>query len=146
MSLKALIEKLRMEKKSEDMLFVGVRDPEGVRRNILESLKGVVESLQRFEKFKETRKDKIDHVNKLGKIIKEVGKLVLDLKNALPEAKIRAVKTSKQEPKEKNREKKKTVIGQKAKQAEETKTKPLTELQKLESELNEIESKLSSLR
>ena len=131
-----------MEKKSEDILFVGLRDPEDVRRNILESLKEIVESLQRFEKFKETRKDKIDHVNKLGKTIKEIGKLVLDLKNALPEAKIRAVRVSEQEPKEK----KKTITRQKAKQAEEAKTKPLTELQKLESELSEIESKLSSLR
>jgi len=43
---------IRMEKENEDIFFVEVGNPEEVKRNILESLKEIVESLQRFEKFK----------------------------------------------------------------------------------------------
>jgi cell fate (sporulation/competence/biofilm development) regulator YmcA (YheA/YmcA/DUF963 family) len=135
-----------MEKKSKDIFFVEVREPEEVRRNILESLKEIVESLQRFEKFKETRKDKLDKVNKLRKIVKDTSMSILDLKKSLPEAKIRAVRSvSKIAEKEKASGKKKPVARKKIFK-EETKEKPMTELQKLESELNEIESKLESLR
>ncbi len=127
-----------MEKESKDIFFVEVREPEGVKRNILESLKEIVESLQRFEKFKETRKDKIEHTNKLRKIVKDTNKLVLDLKKSFPETKIRTVRAISE-----TTEKKKTIVGKKKEVVE---RKPMTELQKLESELNEIEGKLESLR
>ena len=135
MSLKALI---KMEKESGDIFFVEVKEPEEVRRNILESLKEIVESLQRFEKFKETRKDKFDNINKLRKIVKDTNKLVLDLKKSFPEAKIRTVREI-----SKSAERKKTIVRKKKEVVE---RKPMTELQKLESELGEIEGKLESLR
>jgi|TARA_B100001964_G_C14004241_1_gene496389 uncharacterized protein with von Willebrand factor type A (vWA) domain len=129
-----------MEKESKDLFFVEVRGSKDVRRNILESLKDIVEALQRFEKFKETRKDKIEHINKLDNILKEINKLVPNLKSALPEAKLRAVKVRKH----KSPEKKKTSAGKEEKT--EAVKKPVTELQKLESELSEIEGKLQGLR
>ena len=64
-----------MAKESKDMFFVEVRNPNEVRRNILESMKGIIESLQRFEKFKVMRKDKIDKINGLRKTVKELNKL-----------------------------------------------------------------------
>ena len=131
-----------MKNKREDILFVEVNEPEEVRRCVLESLKDIVESLQRFEKFKDIREDKIENINKLGQIVKETGKLVSDLKNSLPGAKIRAIKLSRHELPEK----KKPAARKNTAVAEEKKEKPLTELQKLESELSEIESKLNSLR
>jgi len=138
LSLKVLI---KMEKESKDIFFVEVREPEEVRRNILESLKDIVEALQRFEKFKETRKDKIEHINKLGKILKETNKLIPILKNSFPEAKIRAAKISRRKT-----PKKEKISAGKKKTSEEMTKKPVTELQKLESELSEIEGKLGSLR
>ena len=129
-----------MEEENKDIFFVEVEGPEEFRRNILESLKDIIESLQRFEKFKETRKDKINHINKLREIVKGTNELVSDLKMSLPETKIRAMKVSKPT------EKKETVIGKKKIESGVTKVKPMTELQKLESELNEIDSKLESLR
>ncbi|MFH0868210.1 MAG: hypothetical protein V1831_02770 [Candidatus Woesearchaeota archaeon] len=129
-----------MKNESENNLFVEVRGPEEVRRDILESLKEIVENLQRFEKFKEIRKKKIAHINKLEKIVKEINKIVPNLKTSLPETKIRIVNVSKPQKNKKSN-------SVKTKDArEEPQTKPLTELQKLESELNEIESKLGSLR
>ena len=129
-----------MEKEHKDIFFVEVHKPEEVRRGILESLKEIVENLQRFEKFKELRKKKIARITHLGKIVKELNKIVPNLKNALPEAKIRAIGDGKH----KTHGKRKTITGKKDEDAE-AKKKPITELQKLESELNEIESKLGSL-
>ena len=97
-----------MKKESKELFFVEVREPKEVKRNILESLKGIVENLQRFEKFKETRKAKIEAINKLGASIKEINKLLPSLKNLLPEAKIRAVRASKQTEKQKTFVKKKS--------------------------------------
>jgi len=136
LSLKALI---KMEKENGNIFFVEVHQPEDVKRNILESLKDIVENLQRFEKFKETRKDKIEHINKLGNIVKEMNKLIPSIKNSLPEAKIRAISKRKAPRREK-------IITREKKAPEEGKRKPVTELQKLESELTEIEGKLQGLR
>ena len=127
-----------MEMENKDIFFVEVDNPGDVKRNILESLKEIVENLQRFEKFKETRKDKVDNVNKLRNIIKEINKLVPRLKQSFPEAKIRAIKTVSRQPKMK-------VVKGKNISVEKIK-KPPTELQKLEDELGQIESKLQGLR
>ena len=127
-------------KESKDILFVEVHQSDEVRRNILGSLKDIVENLQRFEKFKETRKEKIENINKLGKIIKDINKIIPNLKNSLPETKIRAVS------KHKISERKKMITKEKRSPEEVAKRKPVTELQKLESELGDIESKLQGLR
>jgi len=127
-------------KESGDILFVEVHQSDEVRRNILESLKDIVENLQRFEKFKETRKEKIEHINELGKIIKDINKIIPNLKNSLPETKLRAVSKSKASVR------KKVIVKEKRSPEEVAKRKPITELQKLESELGDIESKLQSLR
>lgn len=128
-----------MEKESKDIFFVEVAEPEEARRNMLESLKDIVENLQRFEKFKETRKDKIERINQLGTIIKDINKHVSSLKNSFPEAKLRAMKVIRKVEKKK-------PSTEKKKKHEEEKIKPTSELKKLESELSEIESKLGSLR
>tara|TARA_Y100000310_G_scaffold342247_1_gene444635 strand:- start:42768 stop:43157 length:390 start_codon:yes stop_codon:yes gene_type:complete len=128
-----------VDKGSKDIFFVEIHEPAEVRRNILESLKDIVENLQRFEKFKRIREDKIKNINDLRKTIKEVNKLIPNLRKALPDVKVRAAKIERH----KGRGKKKTSSKDKGK--EEVKEKPLTELQKLESELNEIEGKLGNL-
>ena len=122
-----------MEEEDKDIFFVEVQEPDEVRRNILESSKEIVESLERFEKFKGTRKEKMDNINKLGKIVKDINKLAIDLKNSLPESLIKAMKVSKPE------------IIEKKKLEERAERKPISELQKLHAELSEIESKLQSL-
>ena len=104
-----------MKKESENIFFVGIKEPEEARRDILESLKDIVENLQRFEKFKETRKDKIEHISKLGKIIKDINKHFSSLKSSFPEAKLRAIKATRKA------EKKKLGAEKKRKPAEEKK-------------------------
>ena len=134
-----------MEKESEDILFVEIREPSEVRRNILESLKNIVETLQRFEKFKHLRKEKIHSINKLSNDLKRINKMFSDLKNAIPETKLREIKAKsilKEEEKEKPKKKK---HGKWHKGAEE-RQKPLTEVDRLESELGAIEEKLRGLQ
>jgi len=129
-----------MKKESDDILFVEVHQPEEVRRNILESIKDIVENLQRFEKFKDIRKEKIDNINKLGKNVKQINGLMTNLKNSLPKTQIRAMKVA-----SKNVGKEKPTRVKTKKSGGESK-KPASELDTLQSELSEIESKLSSLK
>jgi len=129
-----------LKNEGNEIYFVEVTNPNYVRRNILESIKDIVEGLQRFEKFKDTRKDKINNINKLDKILKEINKVIPSLKNSMPETKLRAI-TKKQPP-----EKKETSVNKKVIFAGEKKKEPVGELQKLEDELSEIEGKLQGLR
>jgi len=124
--------------KEKNIFFVEVHEPDEVRRNTLESLKAILENLQRFEKFKGIRHDKIELMHRLDRTIKEINKLIPDLKKALPDAKIRAVAQHKHIGRKR--------ASAKKEQEESVKEMPMSELQKLESELSEIEGKLSSLR
>ena len=124
--------------KSENIFFVEVRESDEIRRDVLESIKEIVKNLQRFENFKEIRKKKIESINILEKAISEVSKIIPDLKKSLPGVKIRAV------GKRKSRRKKVITKGKKTPE-EIAKRKPVTELQKLESDLSEIENKLQGL-
>ena len=78
-----------LAKEEKSMFFVELREPNEVRRNILESLKEIVENLQRFEKFKDMRADKLAHIEKLSKIVKDINKMVSTLRGTIPQAKIR---------------------------------------------------------
>ena len=131
--------------KEEEILFVEVREPSEVRRNILESLKNIVETLQRFEKFKHIRKEKTHRISKLSSELKGMNRMLSDLKNAIPETKLREIKIKsalKEEEKEKPKKKK---HSRRHKDAEE-KQRPLTEVERLESELGAIEEKLKGLQ
>jgi len=136
----------KMEKTEEQTFFVEVREPDDVRRNILESLKDIVESLHRFEKFKEIRKEKMYNINKFRGTIKKINRHVSNLKNALPESKLRNIEV-KSVLKEGN---KPTVHHRKQRhkkrEEEVEEQKPKTELERLEAELGAIEDKLGSLR
>lgn len=128
------------KKEDKELFFVEVRQPTEVRRNILESLKEILESLQGFEKFKESRKERVIKISKLERDIKILGKHVSRLKGILPEASLREAVV--QKPKEEEHAAKKHKHHKKKEEAK----KPLTEVDRLESELGAIEEKLRSLQ
>ena len=64
-----------MEKENKDIFFVEVHEPYEVKRIILESLKDIVESLQRFEKFKEIRRG----INVARNDLKKAGEVLMKL-------------------------------------------------------------------
>lgn len=119
----------------EEILFVGIKDPDEVKRAILESSRGTIESLERYERFKLIRAKKIAEITRLKGTINEINRLILRLKSELPKPKL-------PEPEK----------GKKAKAIKKPKTQPnlapkkeFTELEKLESELSEIDKKLSGI-
>lgn len=135
-----------MKEQSNDLFFVQVKEPNEVRRNILETLKEIVEVLQRFEKFKHIRHEKLENIQKLKGLLKDANKMLGNLKLKLPQTNLRATAV-----RETPRQSKKIhhLKNKKGKPAEEKSEKApkreTTELEKLESELSAIESKLKSL-
>ena len=131
----------------EELFFIGLKDPVELRRTLLESAKDVIEGLQRYEKFKSIRKEKIKQVENLRSNIREINKFVAKLKSELPQTSLKPEEL-KEKPKE---EKKANKAKKEAKEApkKEPKKEPrkeLTELEKLESELDIIESRLGAIK
>ena len=131
-----------VKEQSNELFFVQLKQPNDVKRNILESLKNILELLQKFEKFKHIRHEKIENIQKLRVQIKEANRLLGTLSAKMPQTNLRAAPiTETREQKPKHHHKKKSP----AKAAEKAAPKKMTELEKLESELNAIEGKLKNL-
>lgn len=75
------------QKKSEDVLYVGVREPTEIRRNLLESARETIHFLQRYEKLKAIRERKFQAILQLDNEMKELKSLVGKLKKSFPTAK-----------------------------------------------------------
>ena len=124
-----------MGKEEENPLFVGITNGEGLRRSMLECSKGILESLKEYENFKSVRGEKIKLIGKLKNDVKGISKLINSLKTQLP--KVKDVGIKKPDVKKVGVETPKVVKVEKP--------KAQTEIEKLESELNDIEGKLDSL-
>ncbi|MBI2652247.1 hypothetical protein HYX00_02170, partial [Candidatus Woesearchaeota archaeon] len=62
---------LKGKEQNNELYFVHIKEPNEIRRNILETLKDIVEVLQRFEKFKHTRHEKLEKIQKLRGLLKD---------------------------------------------------------------------------
>ena len=134
-----------MKEQSNELFFVQVKKPNEVRKDILETLREIVETLHRFEKFKRIRHEKLEKIHHLGVLIKQANKILGNLRLKLPQTNLRAtaVRVS-SEPKKAHHKKKKKIKAAEEKQ-EKLPKKDLTEVDKLEAELSAIESKLRML-
>jgi len=150
----------KKEKDEEEAFYVGIKDPIEIRRSILESSKDIVQYLQRAERFKAVRAEKEEHLFKLKEMSKEISSLMRKLRSSLPKTKLRISlyereqKIKQEEAAEKAKKTEKKAVAkskEKPKTAAKIKEKPVpekedtTELEKLESELGEIESRLGRL-
>jgi len=127
----------------EEPVYIGIESPAEVRRAILESSKSLIRILQMNESIKEKKRQKHYLVTELGGIMNELSSLLSQLKLQLPRIRMSSL------PK---RHAEKPIIQDKAaKQAIKQMAPPkpklahLTEPQKLEKELQDIEEKLKSL-
>ena len=121
---------------TNDVFYVGIKDALTVRKDLLICSKDIIKNLQKYERFKQTREEKIKLIMELSHIMRDLEKLNLRLKADLPKIELRAKKaTSLQNAPAKTRKGKKRALV----------TKKESEIEKLEKELNFIESKLNSL-
>ena len=147
-----------MAEKEENVFFVGIREPNQVRRAILESSKDSLHALQQYERFKAVRIEKTKEILRLKRILKETDNLMVKLKAKLPKTSIRvkAEKASREsqqiipievfETKKLHRKNdKKSVKNKEVSKPVFIKPRRLTEVEKLESELNDIEKKLGDI-
>ncbi len=119
--------------KEESPLFVGITNGDELRRSMLECSKGILESLKEHEGFKSLREEKLKMIHKLRGDVKELSKLISSLKTYLPIVQGVGIKR----PEIRNVEMPKMVKVEMPKKK--------TEIERLEEELSEIESKLGSL-
>ena len=143
-----MLGKMKAKEQSNDLFFVEVRDPAEVRRNILETLRQILSVLQRFEKFKGIRDEKLQKIQKLRILVREANRIANELKSRMPQTNLRAaaVKETKHIQRvSRHSHKKKEREAKEAKPEKQPKPKKLTELERLESELSAIEGKLKTL-
>ncbi len=131
--------------------FVRIDNPADVRRTILENSKSVIVLLQRFERFKERRIEKEKEMQKLKTVILELQDLTSRLRKSLPQPsasfKSKKVKVEKlkAEPKPLPAVQPKHIEAAVEHVAERSRPRIPSELEKLDSELQDIETKLARL-
>lgn len=134
---------VKMKEQSNELFFAQVKEPVEIRRNILETLKEILEVLQRFEKFKHIRQEKLEGINKLRNSLKDANKMLGNLKLRLPQTNLRV--TVVKEITNKKIHKKKKKVKSDEEKPDKPQKKEATEIERLESELSAIEDKLKSL-
>lgn len=161
--------------KKPDLYYVGVQDPVEVRRNVLEVSRDMVQFLQQYQKLTALRNEKQEAIVHLRSDVEQLKRLINKLRKVLPKTKLRIklheehevflcgkcdkhFTTKKNLSKHMNVHKKKKTVKNvkiiKVKKApiKETQVKlapeikkPTSEIEKLESELTDIENKLGRL-
>lgn len=131
--------------KDNDSYFVSVKNPLETRRQLLESTKKSLVSLQNYHRLLLIRQEKLKHIENLKLSVKEILYLNTKLTEKLPEFNPIIINEFKREkpPAEKKPIEKKPVET-KPVVKEKPKTEK-TELEKLEDSLNSIEEKLKTL-
>ncbi|NOZ81396.1 MAG: hypothetical protein GXP63_07030 [DPANN group archaeon] len=130
-----------MVKQENEDFYVGLRDPVTLRKSMLQSVRGMVEILQRLELLKGTRKKKLDAIAHLRQLVKEISNATIQLKNMLP----KPSKAMTHELKDFLRIEKKVASVDKQLPPAAAKHEKPASLNKWESELKDIEAELEKL-
>ena len=116
----------------EKAFYIGVKNPENLRRNILESSRDIIGILKQHHKLKQLRDQKKDAAEKLNAEIKEIKSGLAKLKKAFPAVPVRDKPVD-------------VSLESKAAPSEPMTKKVMSEVDKLEAELQQVESKLANL-
>ncbi len=133
-------------KQEDEIYYVGIVQPLEVRRNILETSKELLLFMQRYEKYKEVRNEKRQAVALLKAQMRDLGGMVSDLKAVLPQTALRAeerflTKMIPPPPLPSSVFMEKTLVEKKVPEP----VKTMSDIEKLEVELAEIEGRLKDL-
>lgn len=137
----------KKQEQKQDIFYVGINNPVKLRRNVLECSKLMIRSLQVYEKVNRIREKRIDKTEKFKSIVRELSRMCNSLKRELPSNKIL----------EMHEHQKKALLGNRNQQhinilptspapsIKQEARKELTNVNKLERDLHEIEQKLKAL-
>jgi len=120
---------------NKEVFFVNIREPLVLRRAVLESSRETIRYMQHYEQLKAIRTLKTQKIMQIKKDIRDINKLINELKAKLPAVNIRE---RKEKPKHEYKKKVKEHIKHKPHKS--------SELEKLDAELGEVEKKLGKLR
>jgi len=165
-----MAKKQQKSERSHDVFYVGVRDPVEVRRSLLESAREAIHFLKRYEKVKSIRAEKTQVILKLDTQVKDLRNMVAKLRKVFPATKLRTQFPARKsqcvvcsnffknqtelsqhmkhhQPKKSERHEpvRNPIIMEKQEAPPPKKSAPLSDLEKLEGELADIEDKLDKL-
>jgi len=137
----------KKQEQKQDIFYIGINNPVKLRRNVLECSKLMIRSLQVYEKVNKLREKRVDKTEKFKSTIRELSRMCNSLKRELPSNKIL----------EMHEQQRKAILGKS--QAHNFQTTPIapaptirqeakkemTNIDKLERDLHEIEQKLKAL-
>ena len=127
------------ESKHDEQFFVGIHETRDLRRNVLESSREMVHTLQSYEKIIEIREEKLRRTKQFKTVIEELKLLVSKLSQAMPRVQVRQPEPKKMTRSSRKRRKERRVVPKK-------KEEEILELKKLEEELSAVEGKLSQIK
>lgn len=141
---------------SQESFYVGIHEPTDLRREILESSKLMIHTLQSQKKVESIREEKEKTVNEFKRVVREINLIVSKVKKRLPRTKLRALskeeqlsvyKKANQAVSPKKEKSKETKEAPKVKEVKEevAPKKKESDFDRLQSQLDEIESKLKSI-
>jgi len=122
----------------EDPIFIGIRDPSNLRRNMLEASRNFLKVLKRMEEIKILRSKKSEKLDEVQKNFRELKVLFSKLKKRVPASVITHTTSNKLTGMQKNKSKSPTLKVEVPKRAP-------SEIEKLEREISEIEKKLLNI-
>lgn len=119
----------------QTLFHVGIENPEKLRRYLLEATRATISCLQRYEKFKSVREEKIEALDEFAHHVKEIYRLDSKLNAILPK-----IGVQKKAPAPKEPAKGKRVVKR-------PRPKPMhSDLETLEKDLAMIDDALSKLK
>jgi hypothetical protein len=131
----------RQQPKTEvnvEEFFVGLHNAMDVRRNMLESSRDMIHTLQSYQKITEIRQEKMKRVAQFKTISEEIKMLVNKLNKSLPKVQVKEIEVRAKETFDK--------LPKKESRTEFSRTgSEKSDLEKLEEELAKIEGRLSKL-
>jgi hypothetical protein len=140
---------MKMKQKSEEF-YVEIEDSVELRRQMLETSKELISILQQYEEIKSIDTEKIKEIEQFKSTLKEIGGDIIRLKGMMPKVKLSSLPRKEtfirelkyRAPKEEAPEPEKTEAAPEG----QTEQPPVTNANKLESDLQDIEKKLQDLQ
>jgi hypothetical protein len=135
---------MSMDKEESEVFYVSITNAHHLRRDILEVSKMIIECLQRYEKFKRFRAERIRAMEQLIMLFRGINDLAAQLKINMPKIKLPA---QKKVPKKDPATGKPLPLGKKTLPVQPQFThESEDELKKLEAAIAQIEARLNEIK